>query len=192
MLAIVRPGTCQLKSDNPYMRKRYLENFEMFFTKLLLLQKLQQIEQDLVDQQLQPHHEAELERLNDLRIQGMLQAERQCWKLHTRPYGWTPELTRLMAEIKYWCTSLRQVEGRPVNARLMYHLAKALSLPLHPTTTAEIIQHQLRTKKAQLKQKLGDPNCREKWLEGLAMAQAAETGGDATKCLHHLLRTEEQ
>jgi len=83
----------------------------MFFTKHLLLQKLQQIKQDLVDQQLQPHHKAELERLDDLRIQGMLQAEQQCQKLHTRPYSWTPELTQLMAEIKYWCTSLQQVEG---------------------------------------------------------------------------------
>jgi len=46
-------------------------------------------------------------------------------------------------------------------------------------------------KKTQLKN-LGDPNQREKWLEGLAMAQAAETGGDATKHLRHLLQTEEQ
>ena len=73
----------------------------------------------------------------------------------------------------------------------MYCLAKALSLPLQPNTTVEIIQHQLQTKKTQLK-KLGDPNQREKWLEGLAMAQAAEMGGDATKRLHHLLQTEEQ
>ncbi len=95
-----------------------------------------------------------------------------------------------MAEIKYWCNSLRQVEGRPVNAWLMYRLAKALSLPLLPNTTVEIIQHQLQTKK-QLK-KLGD-NQREKWLEGLvAMVQAAEMGGDAMKHLCHLLQTEEQ
>jgi len=74
----------------------------------------------------------------------------------------------------------------------MYCLAKARSLPLLPSTTVEIIQQQLRTKEAQLKQKLGNPNCREKWLEGLAMAQSAETGCNAAKCLHHLLRMEEQ
>jgi len=37
--------------------------------------------------------------------------------------------------------------------------------------------------KAKLKQKLGDPDHREKWLEGLATAQAAETGGDPAKRL---------
>jgi len=107
MPAIVWPGACRLKSDDPHMHKHYLENLEMFFTKHLLLQKLQQIEQDLVDQQLQPHHKSELEQLDDLQKQGMLQAEQQYRKLHTRPYSWTLELTKLMAEIKYWHTSLQ-------------------------------------------------------------------------------------
>ena len=147
MLVIIRPGARQLKSDSLCTCKRYLENLEKYFTEHLLLQKLQQIEQDLTEQQLQPHHKAELERLDNLWIQGMIQAEWQCRKLHTRPYGWTPELTRIKAEIKYWRYSLRQVEGRPVNTWLMYHLAKALSLPLQPNTTVEIIQHQLQTKK---------------------------------------------
>jgi len=46
--------------------------------------------------------------------------------------------------------------------------------------------------KTKLKQKLGDPDCREKWLEGLATAQATETGGDLAKRLQHLMCTEEQ
>jgi len=106
MPAIIWLGACWLKSDDPRTRTRYLENLESFFTKHLLLQKLQQIKKDLLTQQLQPHHEAELEQLDNLRIQGMLQAEQQCRKLHTRPYSWTLELTKLMVEIKYWQTSL--------------------------------------------------------------------------------------
>ncbi len=93
MPVIIRPGARQLKSDDLCTCKCYLENLEKCFTEYLLLQKLQQIEQDLTEQQLQPHHEAELERLDNLQIQGMIQAEWQCRKLHTRPYGWTPKLT---------------------------------------------------------------------------------------------------
>jgi len=139
MPVIVWPGAWQLKSDDPRTCKCYLKNLEAFFTEHLLLQKIQQIKSDLLTQQLQPHQDAKLKCLDDLWIQGMLQAECQCWKLHTQPYGWTLELTQLMAEIKYWHTSLWQAEGQQVNAWLMYHLARVLSLPLLPSTSAEYI-----------------------------------------------------
>jgi len=72
------------------------------FDEHLILQKAQQLEHALVTQTLQTQHEEELEQLDDLHIQGMIQAEQKCWKLHTRPYGWTPELTRMMTELHYW------------------------------------------------------------------------------------------
>jgi len=106
MPLIVWPGAWWLKSDDPRTCKCYLKNLDAFFTEHLLLQKIQQIKSNLLTQQLQPHQEAELKCLDDLWIQGMLQAECQCWKLHTQPYSWTLELTQLMAEIKYWHTSL--------------------------------------------------------------------------------------
>jgi len=106
MPAIIWPGAQRLKLDDPCTRKCYLKNLEVFFTKHHLLEKIQQIKRDLTTQPLQPHQEAKLKCLDDLWIQGVLQAECQCWKLHTQPYGWTLELTQLMAEIKYWHTSL--------------------------------------------------------------------------------------
>jgi len=99
MPVIVRAGAHRLKSDNPHMLKRYLDNLEKYFNDHLLLQKVQQIEKDLLTQQLQPHQEAELERLDTLRIQGMIHAKQQCCKLHTQPYGWMPVLTQLMTEL---------------------------------------------------------------------------------------------
>jgi len=100
---IVWPGAHWLKLDDPCTQQQYLKNLESFFAEHFLLQKVQQIESNLLTQTLQLHHEheAELERLDDLQIQGMLQAKCQCWNLHTQPYGWTLELTKLMAEIRY-------------------------------------------------------------------------------------------
>jgi len=101
-----------------------------------------------------------------------------------RPYRWTLELTQLMTELRYWQAVLCQVEGRPYNARFLWRLARALELPTNPTMdTGDMIQIQLKAIKAKLKQKLGDPDCREKWLEGLTTAQAVETGGDQAKRL---------
>jgi len=97
-----------------------------------------------------------------------------------------------MAEIKYWRLSLRQAEGKTVNARLMYRLARAFPQPQLPSASVEAIKAQIHQKHTLLRTKLGNPNRRETWLEGLADAQTAETGGDAAKRLEHLIRTEEQ
>jgi len=83
MLAIFWAGARRLKSDDLCMHQQYLENLEQFFAEHLLLQKVQHIENDLLTQTLQPHHKAKLEQLNNLWIQGMLQAECQCHKLNT-------------------------------------------------------------------------------------------------------------
>jgi len=127
------------------MRVRRMGNVQLCWT--LTIGKIQQIKRDLTTQPLQPNQEAKLECLNDLWIHGMIQAECQCRKLHTCPYSWTPKLMQLMAEIKYWHTSLQQAEGKLFNARLMYHLARALSLPLLLNTLAEDIKQQLQSKK---------------------------------------------
>ncbi len=131
---IVWAGARRLILDDPRTRTRYLEHLETFFAEHLILEKAQQLEIGIVNQSLQMHEEEELERLDALRIQGMIQAERKCRKLHTRPYGWTPELTRLMTEICYWRAVLRQVEGRPYNAWFLRRLAQALNLPINPAT----------------------------------------------------------
>jgi len=98
-------------------------NTSKFFAEHLILEKAQQLENVLETQSLQTQHEEELERLDALHIQGMIQAECKCWKLHTRPYRWTPELTQLMTELHYWQASLCQVEGQPYNVRFLWRLA---------------------------------------------------------------------
>jgi len=54
-----------------------------FFDEHLILQKAQQLENELATQTLQTQHEEELEWLDALRMQGMIQAECKCRKLHT-------------------------------------------------------------------------------------------------------------
>jgi len=46
--------------------------------------------------------QTQLDNIDNLWIQGMLQAEWQCHKLHTQTYGWTPSITYLIQVIKYW------------------------------------------------------------------------------------------
>jgi len=98
-----------------------------------------------------------------------------------------------MTKLQYWWSVLRQAEGKPYNARFLQCLARALELPIRPPNEmGDMIRICLKTLKEKLKQKLGNPNRQEKWLEGLATAQMAETGGDQAKHLRHLMCTEEQ
>jgi len=98
-----------------------------------------------------------------------------------------------MTKLQYWQAALHQAEGKPYNARFLRQLAQALELlTAIPTEPGDTIRVRLKTLKDKLKQKLGNPNRREKWLEGLAMAQMAETGRDQAKRLQHLMCTEEQ
>jgi len=88
---------------------------------------------------------------------------------------------------------LRQAEGKPYNARFLQRLARALELlTIQTNETGDTIRIQLKTLKEKQKQKLGDPNRRGKWLEGLATAQTVETGGNQAKQLQHLMHTKEQ
>jgi len=140
MPEIVRAGARRLKSDDPCTRKCYLDNLEKYFNDHLLLQKVQQIETDLLTQQLQPHHKVELEHLDTLCIQGMIYAKQQCRKLHTRLYGWTPVLTQLMTELRHWHGILRQAQGCQINAHLMHRLARALGITAQPRPPMDTIQ----------------------------------------------------
>ncbi len=120
------------------MQTQYLEYLETFFAEHLILEKAQQLEIRLTNQSLQMQDEEEL--LDVLHIQGMIQAEQRCQKLHTRPYGYKPELTWFMTEIRYWWAVLCQVEGQPYIARFLRQLAQALELPTNPTMdTGDII-----------------------------------------------------
>jgi len=122
MPPIIRAGTHHLKSDDPRMCSSYLKHLINFFEEYLILQKAQQIEHKLESHNLLTQHEEELKRLDNLCIQGMLQAKHKCRKLHTQPYGWTLELTWMMTELQYWWAALHQAEGKPYNTRFLQHL----------------------------------------------------------------------
>jgi len=90
-------------------------------------------------------------------------------------------LTQLMTELRYWRRVLRQAQGRQINAHLTHQLAHALGITAQPRPPMDTIQEKIGTLESQLRDQLGDPNCCEKWLEGLALAQTAVTGGNYKK-----------
>jgi len=173
-----------LKTQDLRIVKKYLEHLENHITHHNLLNKTQTISKALIgDQDLTEDIQIRLDNIDNLQIQGMLQAKRQCQKLHTRPYG----IILLIQTIKYWRYLWKQVKGQPYHARILYCLKQALEMPNLENMTQEEIQYQLMNYKAQLQRQLGDPNCRQTWLKDLAMAQAKAHGTTPKKQLKQLI-----
>jgi len=104
MPAAQTPKVRQLKTEDPQIVKKYLDYLEKQIMTHNLLNKTKTISDLLHDQHnLTKTISNQLDAIDTLRIQGMLQAEHQCCKLHTRLYSWTPLITHLIQTIKYWC-----------------------------------------------------------------------------------------
>jgi len=156
--------------------KKYLEHLEW----LILLHDLPNTTQALLDQltgaqDLTAKIRDQLDKIDTLRIQGMLNAERQCHKLHSRPYGWTLSITILIQSIKYWRYSWTCKQGCPYHERILHWLGRALpELPSSEDMSENEIREQLKKYKERLRRQLGDPNQCQTWLEELVEAQAKD------------------
>jgi len=184
----------QLKSDDPHTTQWYLKHLQKHCKDHNLFTKIQNIANKIQGpDELTPATQYKLNVLDSIRVQGMLWAERQCHKLHTHPYGWTPAIMQSISKIKYWRYTLKQHHIEPTNAHYMVWLAQQLSLPTTQPEMTEIdIKCQIKEAKQTLWQLLGDPNWRAKWLENLAGTQWSISRTDPSKCLCHLQWTEEQ
>ena len=70
-----------------------------------------------VDYPLSPQNQAEYERIDGLRIQGIAYAEKKCRKLKMGGIPWTPELARLRSSIEVWQLVRRRIRHCKVGAK---------------------------------------------------------------------------
>ena len=155
-------------------RKKYLGYLLEHIMRHDLVTKTQNISDQVQDKMdLMDEIRKALDNIDTLQIQGMLAAEQQCRKLHTRPYGWTPLVTILIQEIKYWRYAMKRAKGQSYHARILFRIRKALpQLGDASTLLTEVLKNNLLKRKAELRKQLGDPNWQQTWLEELAEAQA--------------------
>jgi len=173
---LTKPKARRLKMEDPHTIKKYIEYLEMHIMWHNLLEKTKQLTTQLTEaSNLTRAIETQLNSIDNFRIQGMLWAEKQCCKLHTRPYGWSPPITYLIQTIKYWWYSDKCAKGLLYHTRILHQLKRALpKVANSELMTPDKISTQLVHYKVKLQQQLGDLNCRQTWLEELMDAQAKE------------------
>jgi len=106
---------------------KYLEHLEWHILCHDLPNKTQALSDQLTGaQDLTAKIRDQLNKIDTLRIQGMLNAKCQCHKLHSCPYRWMPSITILIQSIKYWRYSWTCKQGCPYHARILHQLGRAL------------------------------------------------------------------
>jgi len=108
------------KDRRPAYNEKYLDQLEMHIARHDLINETKTISNQLTKaSDLTDAIKIQLDNIDNLCIQGMLQVEQKCHKLHTQPYGWTPPITHLIQIIKYWQYLERRAQGKPYHARTL-------------------------------------------------------------------------
>jgi hypothetical protein len=142
---------------------------------------------------LPPELAREWERIDSLRVQGMLYGERQCRKLKTGSFPWSPEIQNCIDVITVWQLVCKRRKGLRVSTGLLRRSASAAGLPdavRQPLETATVALAEAYRKYKVFKRQASA--YRQTWLEGLAAALAAQGNTKASTHLENLQRRERQ
>jgi hypothetical protein len=133
------------------------------------------------------------EKLDRLRVQGILQADRRCRKLKVGQIPWSPAIQQCMHRIGYLQSCRRKfVFGHKVNSRTLLHLFRNTDLQA-PVLSGEEATAQLKIQYNNLNLlKSQATQLRSSFLAELAYRKASEGNGKAETFLKQLLLREEQ
>jgi hypothetical protein len=86
--------------------------------------------------------EAEYDKIDQLRIKGILRSEKLCRTLKMGAIYWTPELAQIFTELQFWTKAIKHRQGRQIDTRHLRTLAKRSgSPPFWTMTEQDLRQH---------------------------------------------------
>ena len=106
----------RLKCEDPRVVRAYNRAFKRFLINKGLDFDAHKLA-DRIQRPLSSHNQVEYERIDGLRIQGIVYAEKKCRKLKMGGIPWTPELARLRSSIEVWQLVRRRIRHCKVGAK---------------------------------------------------------------------------
>ena len=165
----------RLKTNDPRITKRYNKILKAYFRKYNLGSRVTLL-QDKIKHPLEEEDANEFERLDNIRMQGMVYAERRCRKLKMGAIPWTPELSRIRNAIEVWQLVRKRMKGYQISARtIIRKKAKARMSEVETNVPLSFVNSQLRIHFKQYKEYLMNAaEKRQGFQDQLAQARAAE------------------
>ena len=183
----------RLKLLDPRIVKKYNKLLIKFFRKFSLLDQILLL-QDRPSGHLSDEEAANYERLDAIRIRGMVYAERHCRKLKMGGIPWTPELSKIRHGIEVWKLVLSRLRGGLVSARtILRKKKKAIMEMVNTNVNKEFallqINELFKVYKEYLSQKVEK---RQDFQNELAIARAKEGNTKVSVAIERMQCTERQ
>ena len=186
------PAARRLKCTDPRTVTRYLKFYDEYLTQHHLFDRAFKLQQR-VSYPMTPADAAEWEAIDNIRVQGMKQAENHCRKLRCGSVAWTPELQQAIDVITVWQLVCRKHRGVKVNSKFLHRVANKAGIPAAPYSQPDEAQAALSSAYSSYKNiKKRSDTTRQSWLEGLASALAAHGQTSAAAIYTNLVQQEQQ
>jgi hypothetical protein len=171
-----KPQARRLKMMDPRIVEKYLMLLRKWYKAYGLFERIENLHAQVAIS-MSKDQEREWESIDDIRVKGMLFAEKHCRQLFSGQVAWTPELAKLRREETVWKLIVKRKEGRKGDSSYLAKLAGAEGMLECRAVTLEEAIYQLQLVKRQLREyKASSTNRRVKWLEDLAAARACARG----------------
>ncbi len=134
----------------------------------------------------------EYEKLDNIREEAMIYAEKNCRHLYMGGIQWCPLLTRHRNRIDYLRRCISRKKGTKINARTLIRKAIKARIDASTFTMEELLKALDKEYEEYKNTKKNHIELRKSFLESLAEAKAAEGKGRKATHLRNLIRLEEQ
>ena len=181
----------RLKLSDPRTVKKYLNYLHHFLHKHKVYSLINEL-RNKAENPLTMKQEHVYEKIDKLRVEGMLWAERKCRKIRVGHKQWSPKLQKSMDTVKLWSITYKSRLGLNISKRTILRLSNKLDIPTAQVTTRQA-RRELRKAKAEYSSISKEhATLRTSFLEDLARARAREGNTKASSELRSLKNREAQ
>ena len=181
----------RLKTSDPRTVKRYLKRLDEYYKKHQVYTKSHLLYSSF-STPMTPENIRLYEELEDLRVKGMVYAEKKCRKLKMGECKWSPKLKHARKKVKYIASSISKLKGKRINSKFLYRQSAQLGFSTENVSLEDLIKMLLESKAEYNNIKEHHETHRQTYLEELASALAEQNKTSKLNELNQLRQRETQ
>ena len=181
----------RLKCRDPRIVNKYNHELEKYLRERKIFTRLHNLFNTFTAP-LNDAHMKELEKIDYIREEGMLFAEKRCRKLKMGGVQWSPEIQKAMDTIRYIKLCITRKKNRKVGARVLIRMSKKAGVYLEHANLEELSRNLNKAYNEYKKLKKENQGLRKKYLEDLAEAMEHAGKGQRAVNLRNLITLENQ
>ena len=180
----------RLKNEDPRIVNKFNTTYHKLLERHHLPSAISQLTSSYTSS-LNPVQQIEYERIDKLRVQCLLQAEKKCRKFKTGNIEFSPTIQHQRNLIRFWKLILKRQQGHRIDTKYLTRWERKLHLQHTFSTPLSTIKSNIKeaySKYQTLKKE--HSTLRDEWIEQLAAAKAEAGNLNSVSVLHNLRQKE--